>query len=515
MRSRSIVGFALACTFLTACDGLKEALTAHVDVVARAGSQELSVNRLGDLLGNAKIQVPVNRETAAILTDIWTGYQQLAYAAAHGDSLNDKKTIDQALAPLFNMAKLQRFMDSVQKTLKVDTATEAAYNQAAGGLLAARHILIGYKNPSVPPSTVEKDSLRKRAEMVRGQVTPTNFADMVKKYSTDPTAGQNQGGLGVFSRGTMIAAFSNATAALKPGEISQPVETQYGFHIIQRLPYTEAQKDFAAQYTQAATRLADSAFMSQTEAAYNLQVKDNAPASIKTAAKEPAKHHDDKGTLATFKGGDLSVGEFLGWIEATPPQQQIMTRIPQAPDSMLKPFIKQIALQQILLKKADSAHIEIPATDKANMYNEISQLVSNVWQALRVDPKMLADSAKSTPEKERLAASRVDNDLDRMMAGQAQPMSIPLPLKKMLDAKYESSVNSAGIDRAVERAQKVRSAADSARAANQPKSQIPIPGLGAPGGAPPAGAQPQEPQQPQPQQPAPTPKPPTPAKKKP
>jgi hypothetical protein len=509
MRSRTIVGFAVACTLLTACDGLKEALTAHVDVVARAGSQELSVTRLGDLLGNAKIQVPVNRETAAILTDIWTGYQQIAYAAAHGDSLNDKKSIDQALAPLFNMSKLQRYMDSVQKTLKVDTATEAAYNQAAGGLLAARHILIGYKNPSVPPSTVEKDSLRKKADMVRSQVTPANFADMVKKYSSDPTASQNKGALGVFSRATMIAAFSTATAALKPGEISQPVETQYGFHIIQRLPYAEAEKDFAAQYAQAATKVADSTYMAQIEAASNLQVKDNAPATIKTAAKEPAKHHDDKGTLATFKGGELNVAEFLGWIEATPPQQQIMQRIPQAPDSVLKPFIKQIALQQILLKKADSAHIEIPATDKANMYNEIQQLVANVWQALRVDPKMLADSAKSTAEKERLAASRVDNDLDRMMAGQAQPMSIPLPLKKMLDAKYESSVNPAGVDRAVERAQKARSSADSARAASQPSSQIPIPGVGAP----PGGAQPQ---QQQPQQTAPAkPEPAPPATKKP
>lgn len=487
---------------LTACDGLKEALTAHVDVVARAGSQELSVTRLGDLLGNAKIQVPVTRENAAIITDIWTGYQQIAYAAAHGDSLNDKKAIDQALAPIFNMGRLQRFMDSVSKTFKVDSATESAYNQASGGLLAARHILIGYKNMAVPPSAAEKDSLRKKADQVRTQVTAANFTDMAKKYSTDPTAAQNSGNLGVFTKGTMIAAFSTATAALKPGEISRPIETQYGFHIIQRLPYADAQKDFAAQYAQAATRVADSTYMAQTEANTTLQVKDNAPTLIKAAAKEAAKHRTDKATLATFKGGELTVADFLGWVEATPPQQQIMSRIPQAPDSVLKPFVKQIALQQILLKRADSAKVDVPATERTNMYNEITQLVGNVWQALRVDPKMLADSAKSTAEKERLAASRVDADLDRMLAGQTQPLSIPAPLKKMLDAKYESSVNSAGIDRALERAQKVRASADSARAASQPKSQIPIPGMGGPGGAPPAGAQPQPepaaPAQPQP-----------------
>jgi len=503
MRSRSLIALAAAALTLTACDGLKEALTAHVDVVARAGSQELSVTRLGDLLGNAKIQVPVTRENAAIIADIWTGYQQIAYAAAHGDSLNDKKTIDQALAPIYNMGRLQRFMDSVSKTFKVDSASESAYNQASGGLLAARHILIGYKNPSVPPSTVEKDSLRKKAEQVRAQVTAANFADMVKKYSTDPTGPQNGGNLGVFGKGAMVAPFYAGTAALKPGEISQPIETQFGFHIIQRLPYADAQKDFAAQYGQAATRVADSTYMAQTEASSAVQVKDNAATLIKAAAKDAAKHRGDKATLATFKGGELTVSDFLGWVEATPPQQQILQRIPQAPDSVLKPFVKQIALQQVLLKRADSAKVTVSDTVKRNMYTELNQLVGNVWQALRVDPKMLADSAKSTAEKERLAASRVDEDLDRMLAGQTQPMSIPLPLKKMLDAKYESSVNSAGIDRALERAQKVRASADSARAASQPKTQLPIPGMGGQGGAAPGGAQPQpQPAQPQPAKPS-------------
>jgi hypothetical protein len=131
------------------------------------------------------------------------------------------------------------------------------------------------------------------------------------------------------------------------------------------------------------------------------------------------------------------------------------------------------------------------------MYSQVGQLVTNIWQALGVDPKQLADSAKSTSEKERLAASRADAYLDRMMSGQAQPISPPLPLKKLLDAKYEASMNSAGLDRAAERAQKVRASADSARTANQPKSEIPMPGA-APG-KPPAGA----PQPPAAAQPAP------------
>jgi hypothetical protein len=215
--------------------------------------------------------------------------------------------------------------------------------------------------------------------------------------------------------------------------------------------------------------------------------------------KDQSKHRSDKTAAATYKGGTLTIGDLLGWLETFPPQQQMAQRIPSAPDSALKPFIKQMAVQQVLLAKADSAKVTIPQPDKDQMYTQVNQLVTNIWQALGVDPKQLADSAKSTPEKERLAASRADAYLDKMMAGQAQPISPPLPLRKILDAKYEASVNTAGLDRATERAQRVRSSADSARTANQPKSDIPMPGAQAPGaapGAPPAVAPPTQAPQP-------------------
>ena len=85
---------------------------------------------------------------------------------------------------------MNRFMDSVSKSFKADSATEATYNQAAGGLLAARHILIGYKNPGVPATAGREGFPAQEGAEIRAQVTPANFADMVKKYSTDPTAGR-------------------------------------------------------------------------------------------------------------------------------------------------------------------------------------------------------------------------------------------------------------------------------------------------------------------------------------
>jgi len=108
----------LGASTLVACDGLKEALTAHVDVVARAGSQELSVTRLGDMLGNSKIGVPVNRDIASLVArDLWVPYQLLGAAAARGDSLADAKAIDDATVGMIERAKLQKFMEHLSSSM--------------------------------------------------------------------------------------------------------------------------------------------------------------------------------------------------------------------------------------------------------------------------------------------------------------------------------------------------------------------------------------------------------------
>lgn len=472
MKIRTIAVLLGSVITVAGCDGLREALTAHVDVAARAGDHELSVNRLSDLLGKATIQIPVNRETAMILTDLWSSYQLLGVAAAHNDTLSDQKLVDQAAAGIVGNIRLRRFMESVSKGFRTDSGSETAYNQATGGLFVARHILFGVPGGA---SQQQKDSVRRKAESVRAQLTTANFADMAKKYSSDPGSAQRGGSLGAFKREEMVKPFSDAVAALKPGQISPLVETQFGYHIIQRPTYADAKSDFDQAFGQGSTQVAESTYIAKLDAESNINVKSNAPAVAKAAARELTAHRTDDDVMATYKGGDLTVAQFVRWVEAYPPQARIAQQLGQAPDTIVRDFVKSVARNEVMLKKADSAKINITPEEKQRLYDEFHQLIAQLWQQLGIEPARLNDSAKSVPERERYAASKIETYLDGVMSGQAQPVSVPQPVQVVLMSKYQSKVYPAGVDRAVERARKLRSTADSSRAANQPRSQVPLP----------------------------------------
>lgn len=70
------------------------------------------------------------------------------------------------------------------------------------------------------------------AEKLVGQLNSgSKFEDLAKKHSTCPS-GKSGGDLGYFGRGRMVKAFEDAAFTLDKGAVSQPIETQFGYHII-------------------------------------------------------------------------------------------------------------------------------------------------------------------------------------------------------------------------------------------------------------------------------------------
>lgn len=61
-----------------------------------------------------------------------------------------------------------------------------------------------------------------------------SFANLARELSVDRGSGKKGGDLGLFGRGVMVKAFEGAAFKLNKGEISQPVKTEFGYHIIKR-----------------------------------------------------------------------------------------------------------------------------------------------------------------------------------------------------------------------------------------------------------------------------------------
>lgn len=109
-----------------------------------------------------------------------------------------------------------------------DQNTEKYFKK--GDRVRASHILIGADRKASPEA---KKIAREKAEaLLKGLQSGDDFAAVAKKESTCSTA-VDGGDLGVFGKGRMSPPFEKAAYALKPGELSPVVETEYGYHIIQ------------------------------------------------------------------------------------------------------------------------------------------------------------------------------------------------------------------------------------------------------------------------------------------
>lgn len=131
----------------------------------------------------------------------------------------------QGLAPLVSISEqeIKDYMAKPENQKALETAyTEnlSKYNKPEE--VKARHILI----------TGEDAKALEKAKALRAKVNAKNFGDIAKKETQDPTGKNNGGELGWFSAGRMVPEFEKVAFSMKKGEISEPVKTQFGYHII-------------------------------------------------------------------------------------------------------------------------------------------------------------------------------------------------------------------------------------------------------------------------------------------
>ena len=207
---------------------------------------------------------------------------------------------------------------------------EAVYNTPLGGISEVFRTQYGFHivlveeeqdHVEVKASHIMKmvpeDSLNaiKRAQIdsIASIVTPENFAEVAKKESDDRGSSARGGDLGWFGKGMMVKTFEEAVFAMQDGEISQPVRTQYGWHILYKNGQRGIQPlDSIRQQVQRQVlrderaKEADKSFIRKTRAEYNLPAE-MSDADVKAYADEhlEEKYPELKNLVQEYHDGIL------------------------------------------------------------------------------------------------------------------------------------------------------------------------------------------------------------------
>lgn len=134
-------------------------------------------------------------------------------------------------------ADIEEFLkgDGLKKAEEYYKANTSSYNKPEK--TKASHILITHKEsrrPSDAGAKRSKDEARAFAESILAQAKSpgSKFEDLAKKHTEDPSGKDKAGDLGFFERSTMTKPFSDAAFSLAKGELSNLVDSEFGFHII-------------------------------------------------------------------------------------------------------------------------------------------------------------------------------------------------------------------------------------------------------------------------------------------
>ena len=147
---------------------------------------------------------------------------KLVSKAAEDKKVGDSEDFKKRLAFTRNRLLMDSLLASEAKAATTDDAMKKVYEDASkqiGGEqeVHARHILV----------ETEDEAKAVKAELDKG----ADFAELAKKKSKDPGASDG-GDLGFFTKEQMVPEFANVAFAMEPGKISDPVKTQFGWHVI-------------------------------------------------------------------------------------------------------------------------------------------------------------------------------------------------------------------------------------------------------------------------------------------
>lgn len=177
----------------------------------------------------------------------------------------------------------------------------------------ASHILIGIDEPGLPADTLKayKTAVQLRSRILKGE----DFAELAKKYSKDPSAQTNGGNIGYFTVLQTVYPFETVAYETKKGDISMPVRTRFGYHLVKVNDAREAQGEITVAHIllkipTGADKEGIEQVRLQAENIYNLALKGEQTFDELVALYSDDKTTKNKGGLLPPFGTGRMVEEF-------------------------------------------------------------------------------------------------------------------------------------------------------------------------------------------------------------
>jgi peptidyl-prolyl cis-trans isomerase C len=160
--------------------------------------------------------------------------------AARAEKLDQTPKVKAEIALQTEQVLARNEFQQMANAVKPDDAGMHAYYDAHKGdyeQVKARHILIRFQGSQVPAKTGGKDltdaeALAKVNELRAKVVAGENFAKLAETESDDVGTATRGGDLGSFGKGRMVPAFEKAAFAADIGKVTEPVKSQFGYHLI-------------------------------------------------------------------------------------------------------------------------------------------------------------------------------------------------------------------------------------------------------------------------------------------
>ncbi len=185
---------------------------------------------------NLKALLSLKPEMKSVLVNRWVEITLLGLAGKEAGLDKDPEVKAEIEEQVRMILARHYFERRILKDLKVSESEAQEYYLAhkkdyqLPERIQARHILIRVPEGAGPED--EAAALKKAREIRKKLLAGADFSEMARKYSEDPGTKDRGGDLGLFARGQMIPEFEEAVFKLKVGEISPPIKTRFGYHLV-------------------------------------------------------------------------------------------------------------------------------------------------------------------------------------------------------------------------------------------------------------------------------------------